>query len=150
MSYNNLMNAMAKGSSRIAWLSATLGAQHARLVALLQRMRGFGAPDRLSPSMFRKFLDVLDQVAVAKEKEGEIISRIQAVEAKHRFQRKHKTLKHAAVTSFPANDWDKEFDDRDMKDEHLPKWLVWAFILWAFLSIKRPKINQKQQSLTAD
>jgi len=145
------MTAMTKGSSsRIAWLSAALGAQHARLVTLLQRLRGMGTPDKMKPTMFRKFINVLEQVAVAKERETEIISRIQAIEAKHRFQRKRKALKHAHLTPEPANDWDKEFGDRDAEQDHLPKWVVWTLILWAFLSMSRPRINQKQQNLTAD
>lgn len=108
-----------------------------------------GTPGAIKPSVFRKFLDMMDQVATAKEKENEIISRIQAVEAKHRFQRKHKALKHASPQ--PHDDLQALLTaDDELAYQRTPKWWLWLLVLWGLLSMPRPKINQKRQNYTAD
>jgi hypothetical protein len=140
------MNAIAKQSSRLAWLAAVLSDQHHRLVGLLQRLSGLGQPGAMKPSVFRKFLGLLDQVSAAKEKENSIISRIEAMEAKHRFRRQRKQLKCANDEPRPQKDQSLGLEC-ELSGERPHRWLWWVAVL---ILISQRGINQKKQSLTVD
>jgi hypothetical protein len=136
-----------KDSSRLSWLAAALSEQRHRLVGLLQRLSGFGAPGAMKPSLFRKFLNMLDQISVVKERESEIISRIENIEAKHRFQRKRKGLKYAAAESKPQKGQNSTFECEEECERPHNGWL-WILALLAFMS--RGGINHKKHDLTVD
>lgn len=90
------MKKNAKNVSYFSRLSAALAGQKNALADLLHRLVGMGPTDGMKGSVFRKFLRTLEQISFEKEKELELIHRIEAVETRHRIQRKHKKLKRAA------------------------------------------------------
>ena len=89
------MTRTAKNSGLFSKLTASLAGQRYILADLLRRLTCLGSPASMKSSVFRKFLFTLEQISFEKEKEVEIISRIQAIEEHHRRQRKSKKLKCA-------------------------------------------------------
>ncbi len=89
------MTTLIKDSGRLAWLAATLGEQRGIIASLVGRLTWFGAPGEMKFSLFRKFLRTLEHIAREKDREMEIIYRIQSIEKYHRFQRDCGKLKMA-------------------------------------------------------
>lgn len=79
---------------QIGWLSASLSTQTHKIRQLLGRIADLGVAQAMKPAMFSKFLNLMDQVAAAKDEEIRILSSIEAVEQKHRFRRKNGKLAH--------------------------------------------------------
>jgi hypothetical protein len=132
-------------SSRLAWLMAALGGHRDRIAGLLCRLRGIGAREAMNPSLFKKFLHMLDQVAFAREKEVRILNQIEAIEEKHRFRREHHQLESAADE--PKETLQLEEAEKSMA-EHPRQKLLWLLAFWHLFM--RNAINQKKQGLTAD
>lgn len=79
-------------SGRLAWLTAALSGHRERLSKLLRRMTGAGVPGAMTPSAFTKFLHMLDQVAVERDKEMHLIDEIEQIEKKHHSRLKDHRL----------------------------------------------------------
>jgi hypothetical protein len=132
-------------TASIGWLLVALDRKRNRLGFLLRCLTGSGTPGVMRPSLFRKFTDLLDQIAVEREKELRIMHRIEAVEQQHRYLRAHHQLEQIARAhekEEPASDYSKEYPGRPKRD-----WL-WFCVLWYLFA--RRTINQKKQSLTVD
>ena len=131
-------------SGRLAWLKAALGAQKHKIVSLLGRLSDFAASVSGKPKVFNKFLFMMNEVAVARDHEVEILSEIEAVEKKHHLLREHGSLKHIEDVDLLSSEVD-DFD-RDLKPPERD--VFWLLAFWYLLT--RQKINQKKQGLTAD
>jgi hypothetical protein len=136
---------LAKESGRLAWLGAALTQQRRKIGKLINRMSSMGPSGALKPSVFSKFLGLLEQVAIEQKEEIRLLSQIETIEQKHRFLRKDKKLRRArpAVASSIAR-W------HDYPGVKKPSngGLWWYIIVWYLFS--RQKINQKKQALTVD
>ncbi|MDX2028919.1 MAG: hypothetical protein SFW62_09850 [Alphaproteobacteria bacterium] len=137
---------MEEHCGRINWLSSLLGEQRDRIVALTRRISGLGVPGAMKPSVFGKFLHLLDQVAIAKDEEINLIGRIEALEAAHRFRRQCKSLKNMVDALEPTGGHMPKFED---EAEDKPSRVGIWFLAFLFL-VSQCKINQKKQSLTVD
>ena len=84
-----------KYAGRLGWLTSVLGDKKARIANLWGEIAGLGPPGLMKPSIFRKFLALLAQVAQEEEKEIDFINHIEAVELEHRFKREHHQLERA-------------------------------------------------------
>jgi hypothetical protein len=80
---------------RLNWLSATIAAQRNNISDLLARLRGVAFRFSDSLSLHTKFMKLMDQVAVEREKELDIIYEIETVEKRHLELKKRKLLRHA-------------------------------------------------------
>ncbi len=89
----------SKDSARFARLAMALDDQRGRVTALVRRMTGLGVREGMTPGRLRKLFDTLQQISFEKDKETEIISRIQSMEQRHRYHRKGRRLKRAAPNS---------------------------------------------------
>lgn len=87
------MSAQAE-MSRLGWLSASLSTQKHKVMKLLSQISDLGGMRADKPILFQKFLNLMDQVATAKDEEVRILSYIDAIEQKHRFRRKEGKLKN--------------------------------------------------------
>src|ERR1700722_5984226 len=115
------MTAYKNDTSRLTWLLAALAAQRDKLANLLCRLTGLGTPGAMNPSIFGKFLRLLEQVAAEREKEMRILDRIENVEKLHRYRREHHQLQDAPA---PQNPDDEEPDD-EAAPEPARKGLLW-------------------------
>ena len=135
---------MHRESGNIGWLQSLIGDKKSRIANLLGEIAALGSPGSMKPSIFRKFLELLSQVAREQESENDLITRIEDVERQHRFRRDHNQLEHANP--------DLEFIPEDevmleggKKRKH-PKGLRWFFDLWN--KPEGPNNLQKKQDLT--
>jgi len=123
-----------KASLQIAWLATMLGEQKDSLARLLRSLSGFVTRGSMKPSHFHKFLLVLNQIADAKDKEAELINRIEAVEQRHRFARVNDQLKEApqyqSSTPTPQFTSAPEAKRPGMS-------LLWILLLWQILQGRR-------------
>jgi hypothetical protein len=115
-----------------------------RIVDLLRRLSGLSRAAH-KPKLFRKFLNMLDEVALAKREEAALISRIEAMEQKHRFLRQSKGLRQfgAKVAAPMPVLFPKHPEPKPSRPSAL-----WLLVIWYF--ILRQKNNQKNQGLTYD
>jgi len=142
------MPALAGDSSRLAWLSARLANKRNRIVDLVRRMTGLGPMAALKPALFAKFLHMLDDVAAASKEEIQLLSRIEAVESRHRFLRIGKKLKCAAKRP-KTEDSNCYTDENHETDARRPsRSLLWLIVFW-YLFMRQER-NQKKQGLTVD
>jgi hypothetical protein len=81
---------------RIGWLSVILGGNRARLTDLLRRLRGVAASAGASLGLHKKFIHLLEQIQVEREKELDLIDEIEAVEKQHELRRKNKLLRQVS------------------------------------------------------
>lgn len=133
-----------KDTGYLALLSAALLKQRDRLTVLMHRLTGLGVPGAMKPSVFDKFIRMMDQVAAAKDRETDLLSKIEAVEARHRFQRQCKTLKHPEPESKHLENLLPEPEPSE-RPKH--GWLWFAAIWYLFAHSGN---DQKKQRLTAD
>jgi hypothetical protein len=135
---------LAKESSRLAWLGASLDNQRRKIGQLLNRLTRLGPREAMRPAVLGKFLRMLEQVAMAQEKEMRLLSQIETIEQKHRFMRKGNKLRKAKPRKTADFDW-KDYPGVAKRPAHS---MLWTLILWYLLM--RQKINQKKQALTAN
>jgi len=118
-------------SSRLSWLTASLGERRSRLTSILRRMVGLGEPGAMKSSIFGKFLNLIEQVAGERDKEMELMSQIDAIEQKHRFMRDHHKLERADpdFESKPKKEFDHEDDceEDNEKSKEMGFGLKWFF-----------------------
>lgn len=124
---------------------AKLVDKRGRIVDILRSITGLGPAGSLKPSLFSKFLGMLDEVAAVKDEETAYIGRIEALEQKHRFMRKHNKLRRAEMA--PKTRELEDTDENRAIAQPRNFWM-WVFLLW--LLFKQRVIKQKKQSLTAD
>lgn len=131
-------------SSRLAWFGDLLCEQRDKIRHLISRLIGIETSG-MKPSLLRKFMCMLDEVASARDKELGLIHEIEDIEKKHRFLRETHQLREAK----PETEIDPSFAYAGESKPLQPgrSWL-WLLAFWYLLS--RQKINQKKQSLTAD
>jgi hypothetical protein len=98
-------------------------------------MSGLGVPAALKPTLFRKFLDMLDEVTALRDEETGLISQIDAIELRHKLMRKQKKLKRAgprakiAAATFQI----KEIQGAKAKGSFFDTLLLlvlWLIVLW--------------------
>jgi hypothetical protein len=138
------MSSLTRDESYLAWLMAGLVGKRDRIVDLLRRLSGLGRAAH-KPKLFRKFLNMLDEVALAKREETSLISRIEAIEQKHRFLRQSKSLRQFGVKA--AAPLPVLFPKYPEPKPRGPSKL-WLLVLWYYLL--RSKNNQKKQGLSYD
>lgn len=83
------------------WFASVLADKKTRIAHLFAEIAGLGSPSSMKPRIFRRFLDLLAQIASEEEKEIDFINHIEAVELKHRFRRDHNQLEHADLANLP-------------------------------------------------
>jgi hypothetical protein len=137
---------LANGNSRVAWLMARLVNRRNHIIDLVRRLTGLGTPGAMKPSIFAKFLHMLDDVGSSVREEMALLKQIEDVEKKHRFLRVAKRLKCAV----PKAQTVANSNSGDIKKEPVSGFnrLLWLIILW-YLFVRK-KINYKKQDLTAD
>ncbi len=160
--------------NRIDWLSASLSTQKQRVVNLLRRVADLGIVQAMKPALFGKFIKLMDQVAVIRDEEMRILNEIEAIENKHRFQRKTGRLHHPKPkAAFNDNyerekecddEWDRDYEKNADIDDGLPNGmyaygngavpnrpkhtLLWFVAFWYLMT--RGGLSNKSQKLTAD
>lgn len=105
-------------ASRISWLSASLSTQKHRIMTLLGRVGDLGVMQAMKPLLFHKFLNLMGQIAAAKDEEMHILSAIEAIEQKHRFDRKEGKLKHPKKKPEGLLAYNKEGDTKEYDEEY--------------------------------
>jgi hypothetical protein len=104
-----------------------------------------GAPGAMNPTIFGKFLRMLDQIAAEREKEIRILNQIEAVEEQHRLCRKHNQLEQG----IPQPENKPGLPPAEEEEAEPPKTgLLWLAAIWYLFG--GGLINQKKQGLTAD
>jgi len=124
---------MSKDQGRLGWLTAALGTHKRNLMKLLQRIGDLGSLQGMKPKIFTKFLNLMEQVAHEHDEEVKLISEIEAIERKHRFQRKSGKLKRAAPKDKFA--YDAEFDS----DPRPRNGWLWAIAFWYLMTRRGPR-----------
>jgi hypothetical protein len=142
------MPALAGDSTRLAWLSARLANKRNRIIDLMRRMTGLGPVAALKPALFAKFLHMLDDVAVASKEEIQLLSRIEAVEGRHRVLRLGKKLKCAVIRPKTEDSSGYTDEDHELDAKRPSRSLLWLIVFWYLFM--RDKRNQKKQGLTVD
>jgi hypothetical protein len=103
------------------------------------KMARLGPCGSFKPSFYAKFLKYLRQIAFFHEKELDIISKIDAIERKHRFMRKNKRLKRAARKEF-IDDLRLKARRKADRDRRIRWWLI-LFFLWIMSQTsKKPEV----------
>jgi hypothetical protein len=104
----------SRAQASLGWLNGVLAAQRGKVMGLLARLGDLSALRNLNPRIFAKFVNMLEQISAAKAEETEVISEIEAIEQKHRFQRKSGSLKHfEADTAKLREAYDEDECERD-------------------------------------
>jgi hypothetical protein len=119
----------------LAWLMAGLNTRRLHIDALLRRLTGFVASGIMHPLRLHKITAMLLQIAADRDKETAIIGQIEAIEAKHRFRKKYKTLH--IVSPEPA----AAIGEKAVADDPLPSRHGWTWILGLLALMPRHKIK---------
>jgi hypothetical protein len=137
----------AKEANRqIDWLMARLTGKRDRISGLLRRLVGMRPADKLKPSLFAKFLRMIDEIAAATQEENCLLGRIEHIEQKHLFFRRDKALKRVTAGVKQAANSNGLADERPKIRTSLG--VLDLIVLWyVFMRSER---NQKKQGLTAD
>jgi len=136
------MPSAANQTSRLSWLSTSLANKRDKILGLLSRLTGLSSSDRDNPSIFRKFADMLEEVATAQEEEKSLIARIDAVEQRHLSLRKGRKLKLARPLASSAHLAAEE------QPEPPRRGILWLVVVWYMFF--RERMGQKGQDFTID
>lgn len=90
-----------RAPGQLSWLNAVLAARRGGLSALLLRLKDIGMRMGANTILHKKFMALLDQVAIEREKELDILNDIEEVEKFHAQQRRNKLLRQAANDDGP-------------------------------------------------
>ncbi|MDE1901457.1 MAG: hypothetical protein KGI37_07430 [Alphaproteobacteria bacterium] len=90
-----------RAPGQLSWLNAVLAARRGGLSALLLRLKDIGMRMGANTVLHKKFMALLDQVAIEREKELDILNDIEEVEKFHAQQRRNKLLRQAANDDKP-------------------------------------------------
>ena len=134
----------ASDSTRLAWLGAALGRNHARVRALLAHVRcilGHTGAGGMKSALFTKFLKMLDQVAEAHREETTLINRIEDIEEQHRRCRAHKKLKAANRNESNTNLVPAP-DPEATRPKDDAGW--WLLMWWLIVDKKKYELNGQQ------
>ncbi|MFA5040343.1 MAG: hypothetical protein WC464_01745 [Bdellovibrionales bacterium] len=124
-------------TEHLNWLSATLAAQRNNLSDLLARLRGVAFKVGDSLSIHKKFVKFIDQVAIEREKELDILYEIETVEKQHLALKKLKRLRHADVAAENKRQRNKKLlldEDADKKDPERVSLVELFLLYWFFFS----------------
>ena len=132
----------ASARYRLSQLMSSWGRKTRKIARLNARLVRLGSSGALKPSLYRKFTKLIDQLAFFRNKENNILSKINAVERHHRLLRQQKKLKRAAPKPIAY----KRNGSRSRRKE---KNYFWLTILWLLLLAPRPKKNHKKAGLQA-
>ena len=100
---------------RLQWLATALTTQRNNLAQVLSRLKSFGAHAGSSPAVYPKFMQLLTQVAIHREKEDSILDEIEAMEKRHQALKMRKGLRRA--TSQPV--FEEEYKGRKSSKRYL-------------------------------
>lgn len=120
-------------SRQPGWLQALIRDKGSRVKDLLNEIAALGVPGLMKPSIFRKFLDLLSQLATERDKEHALLSRVEAMEERHHFFRDHHKLEKADPSFEPKPDFGDDSDDDlnpDFQKQSSRKRLRWLFNLF--------------------
>lgn len=132
-----------KLKERAGWLGLLLTNQKNNLAELLLRLRDVGLRAGSSLAVHRKFLKMLEQVEIERERELGLLHEIEEVEKKHAEMRRLRKLRTAdANTPAPKDVEPQEFTPKPVAtgDRGWGLW-VWFVILWWFMSRMRRALN---------
>jgi hypothetical protein len=82
-------------SRKSGWFASVLGEKRSRIAHLLGQIAGLGLPGMLKPKKFKKFLELMAQVAEEQDKEHDFIASIEAMEHRHSLRRDANQLERA-------------------------------------------------------
>jgi hypothetical protein len=132
-----------KLKERVGWLGLLLTNQRNNLADLLLRLRDVGLRAGSSLAIHRKFLKMLEQVEVERERELGLLHEIEEVEKKHAEMRRLRKLRTANdSTPAPKDDETHEFTPKPTATGDR-KWGLWVWLLlwWWFMSRMRRALN---------
>jgi hypothetical protein len=132
--------------SRRDWLAAALSERRSRIVELMRRLAGLGAPGSIKPELFHKFLELMGQIADERDKEIDLIGQIETVEEKHRFRRDCNQLEQANACREREAEMALAWEDDDEPEEDIKPKKAFFFALMDQIADDREKeidlINQ--------
>ena len=116
---------LAERQGRLRALLQSWGRKSQKIEQLNADCTALGPQESLKPSLFRKLMSWVEQLAGLRAKEMDIISEIDAIERKHGDLRKGRQLRKAAPKDslFPEPSPDKEARPRD-------RFWLWLFLFW--------------------
>ncbi len=131
----------AAAHHRFKKLMSNWGRKTRKIARLNTKIIRLGSPGAMKPKLSVKFAKLMDQLAFYRNKELNIISKINAVEKRHHYLRQHKGLK--SIRPRPLRNGANAVRSRKRaKDRNT----FWLFILWLLLLAPRPKKVQKRPS----
>jgi hypothetical protein len=95
-------------SGKSGWFASLLADKRSRIAHLFGEIAGLGAPADMKPSVFKRFLELLAQIAHEEERETDVLLEIEAVELKHRFRREHHQLERANPDFEPGPEGERD------------------------------------------
>lgn len=87
--------------TNVGGLRAFLTSNKSRIKSIMNEVMGLGVPGLMKPDVFRKFLELLADVATEQEEENRLISQIEEVESLHRLNRSNHYLEQASLAYEP-------------------------------------------------
>jgi hypothetical protein len=125
-------------------LPLSLAACRNDLVQLLLRLRGIGLRAGTSPKLHRKFMRLMEQISMDREREIHFLCEIEEMEKLHKNMKRHNRLRRARQappTSLPPIP-EEAVSLPQMREN--PGLLGWLAVLTTH------RINHKNQDLTVD
>ncbi len=95
--HNQAMNE-AKVQEQLSWFTFSLAAQRSNLSKIFLRLCSIGARAGTSLAIHRKFMCLMDQIALDKAKELDLICDIEQIEKRHALLRQRHLLRQARGT----------------------------------------------------
>lgn len=129
----------AASRSHIKRLMASWSKNTIKIKKLSQKCADTHEKVWVKPSLSRKLMDLIDQIAVFRNKELEIISEINAIEQKHRFLREHKKLKKPNLHQNYAYFSKKHHSPKARRSR------FWMVVFWLWLLSDDNNNNKKQK-----
>ena len=151
---------------RLRWLATALTTQRNTIADILSRLRHFGTHGGSAPALRPKFMRLLTQVAVHREKENDILDEIEAMERRHQELKRGKRLRRVPLQPFHEETHGKRgqaqqtFLHDTSEEEFLPSFAakpvgyippprrsgLWKWLLLFYLL--SPATNNKKQDIT--
>jgi hypothetical protein len=91
----NIFSTQSQINKQLSWLGLSLAAQRNNLAKTLCCLKGIGARAGTSLFLRKSFTRFLEQVAIDKQKELDLLNEIDAVEKQHDHLRQRKLLRRA-------------------------------------------------------
>jgi|GEM_PF-1614630 len=137
------ISAKRKKSFRISKLWGSLSSKQRKIGRINNRIGSMGKISGMRPSVFRKFMKYMQQLATLRQKERRIIGRIDSIEQKHRRMRKAHSLK--AAHSKRYREEMRQMAVRKAKRNYGRWW--WVFVLFLLLSSSKSSFKPRSYRL---